>query len=135
MLLNFILKEMFMSITTTIESNVFINKTESTDSLVEICDFIEMNIYKWKDYNLLWDLNEFNFDNISTESVKCFIDSETEISHLRGNLKTAILINSTFGFGMMRMLECLAEDNLAMRIEVFKSRKSAMDWLTENETE
>ncbi|MFC1554689.1 hypothetical protein ACFL7D_08660 [candidate division KSB1 bacterium] len=120
-----------MSIYSVIEGNVVVNTVDENDTLNDIFDLISKNIDEWVGYKLLWDLSIFNFLKIDSDSIHSFIQKIAPLSEKHSGQKDAILAKTELGFGMMRMLQILAENKYKIEIKVFREKDEALKWLKE----
>ncbi len=126
-----------MAITSVFESNIVVNTIEGSDTLDDILDFVSDSgrIDSWETRQVLWDVTLFDFPSIDSASVRSFVSRGTSLAaqEQRSGLKTAILVNSDLGFGMMRMLQILAEEHFKFELRVFRDRDLAVKWLEESQ--
>ncbi|MDP6634801.1 MAG: hypothetical protein QGG42_07885 [Phycisphaerae bacterium] len=118
-----------MSITSVIERGVVVNTVEQVDTFGDIFDFIANHIDSWKENQVLWDIRRFDFESIDSRSIRSFLRTAASVSETRSGMKTAIFVDSDIGFGMMRMLQILAEANIPVELGVFRNKERAIAWL------
>ena len=119
-----------MSITSKNEAGVVINSVEDSDTLNDILDYVPQHIDTWGNRQILWDFTLLNFESIDEDSIRSMIRRGKLLSEKRPGLKSAILVNSDLGFGMMRMLGFLSFERLKFEIQVFRKKEKALQWLT-----
>ena len=122
-----------MSITSTYEGSVVVNSVEDDDSLVDILDYASRHIDEWRKCQVIWDMTLLNFQELSGESIRSFILRGASFTKKRSGMKTALLVDSDLGFGMMRMLQIIAEDKVHVIFKVFRSKGQALQWLAEDD--
>ncbi len=120
-----------MSITSVIESGVVINAVEECDTFDDIFDYVAQHVDAWVNRQVLWDMTLFNFQSIDSQSIRSFIQKGASLSEKRLGLKTAFLVDSDLAFGMMRMLQILAEESLKIEFGIFRSKDEALRWISE----
>ena len=118
-----------MSTTSVNESGVIINEAEEFDTVDDIIDFVAQHIHEWVNHQVLWDMTLFDFLSIDSQVISYIIRKAAPLSEKRSGLKTAILVESDLGFGMMRMLEMMGDEDIKMDIGVFRNRDEALNWL------
>lgn len=111
----------------------------------EACDieFIEaIKIYQkdiqnhpdYIEYNEVVNLSEVTGFKLSTEGIKNISQLATKTDHGVIKRKLAIIVSSTFAFGLARMYEAYRSfsKNSNKEIRVFKTEKDAYEWLQNN---
>ena len=116
-------------IKTTIKDNIIINTISSEATLPEVFMYIANHIDVWKDRHIIWNMNDFIFNDETTETFRQFIMKGEDISEKRKGLKTAIVVRSDLGYGMMRMFSMLAEGRLQFSLQTFRNLAEAKKWL------
>ena len=99
-----------------------INLDQIKDSFVEVFSSGELP----HDINTLYDLQDMDFSNITTEFEKRLIMFRESLN--RGNAKIACVVATDLGYGMGRMYEALS-DHLPQQVRIFRSMNEAKDWL------
>ncbi len=117
------------NIKTSIDNQIVVNTASEDTSLEEILLYVSQNINSWVDKNTIWDLSHFNFQDVSTDSIRLFISKSQNMSEKRKGLKTAVVAQSDLGYGMMRMLSIMAEGKFQFQLETFRSLSEAITWL------
>jgi hypothetical protein len=120
-----------MGITSSIEQNTIVNTAGSDVTLEEIFGYISRNIAAWTGKQILWDLRAFDFTSIDSQTIRSFLGPAAPLSETRRGLRTAILVESDVGFGMMRMLQILSEGKIQIELGVFRDRTEAFAWLAQ----
>ncbi len=120
-----------MTITSFSESNIVFNAVEEGDTLDDIFDFVSKYVDTWERRQVLWDMTLFDFPSLDSNSVRSLVNRGAPLSEKRSGLKTAILVNSMFGFGMMRMLELLSNGEFKFEFGVFRNKDAAIKWLND----
>jgi len=120
-----------LSITSIYEAGVVINSVEDVDTLDDILDYVVQHVDAWGNSQVIWDMNLFNFQSICADSIHSFVSRAKPLSEKRPGIKNAIIVDSDLGFGMMRMLGMLSENNLKITINVFRSKDQALQWLND----
>ena len=120
-----------MSITSIYEAGVYIRSVEHGDTLDDIVDYVSCHIDEWSKSPALWDMTLFNFQAIDQDSIRFFISKGKSLTKKRSGLKTAFLVDSDLGFGMMRMLQLIADEKVYVKFSVFRSKDKALQWLAE----
>ena len=118
-----------MSIKTIIEPEYIVHIPDSTETLEKILTYITDNFDLWKDKNTLWDVREFNFNNLNHEIMESFTEKIIPVTKSREGLKTAFVVKDDLAFGMTRMLQMLYTEKLHMDVNIFKNMDDAIDWL------
>ena len=118
-----------MPITIFEESGIVINVAQKTDTLDNIVDYISQHIESWVNYNVIWDVTLLEWESINSQSIRSFVQNTILLSNKRLGHKTAILANSDVGFGMMRMLQMLAEEKNKIEFRVFRTKAQALSWI------
>jgi len=118
-----------MGITSSIEQDTIVNTADPEATLAEVFDYVSGNIASWADKQVFWDLRLFDFTSIDAQSIRSFLGPAAPLSETRRGLKTAILVDSDVGFGMMRMLQILSEGKIQIELGVFRDRTEAFAWL------
>ena len=121
-----------MSRTSINESGVVINVAEEIDTIDDIFAYVSQHIDSWVDSDVLWDLSLFDFQTLDSKDIRNLIQKGSLLSKKRLGLKTAFLVTSDLGYGMMRMLQIMAEGELKFEIGVFRSNEQdqALAWLS-----
>ena len=118
-----------MTISHLSKDNIVINALEDGDDFGDFLRFIDTHIHTWKDVNVLWDMNKLDFDNVSSDAIRQLIHEGRHAARHRPNMKTAYVVHSDLGFGMMRMFALLAETDLPIIFSVFRDRDTATAWV------
>ncbi len=118
-----------MTITSFSERNIVFNAVEEGDTLDDLFDFASEHVDTWGRGQVLWDMTLFDFPSLDSNSVRSLVNRGAPLSEKRSGLKTAILVDSVLGFGMMRMLQLLAEEQFKFHFGVFRNRDEAIEWL------
>ncbi len=129
--INAVLRVLNMSITSTYEADVVINSVEDTDTLNYILYYALLHAAEWGNRQVIWDLRLFNFHSIDKNSINYFLSKSKPLSEMRLGLKTAIIADTDLGFGMMRMLEFMADEKLSFTVRVYRNKEKAFQWLTD----
>lgn len=78
----------------------------------------------------LWDFTGGDGSALSTQDLVAVFDAALPYTGIRGGMKTAMLFESTLGFGLGRLCEALAEvRGFPCELKAFLSREDAMLWL------
>ncbi len=120
-----------MSITSTYEADVVIVSVVDDNKFESILDYMSTRIDEWGNSQVLWDMTLYNFQSIDSVSVRNFISRSKSIAKKRAGIKNAILVDSDLGFGMMRMLQLIADDKLQVVLSVFRNKEKALQWLAD----
>lgn len=101
-------------------------------SFHEILDSLQ-EIHKKPDHkpamDVLWDLTNASFGNITAEEIRQFATlvgekwSDSPIS------KAALVAERVFDFGMARMYAIYLENKVSCKVEVFRKVEEALAWL------
>lgn len=85
---------------------------------------------------LLWDMSQAEVAHVKMDTLKAFIKRATALGNKRKDGKTAIFAPHDLQFGLARMSEVFAElESSPFKMGVFRSRQSALDWLTADDTQ
>jgi len=122
-----------LSITSTCEADVVIISVKDDNKFESILDYMSTRIDEWGNSQVLWDMTLYNFQSIDSVSIRNFISRSKSFSNKRAGIKTAILVDSDLGFGMMRMLQLIADDKLQVVLNVFRNKEKALQWLDDEE--
>lgn len=117
-----------MKIRTVFTEKYILNTVNDTVSYEEIAEYITENIEDWSNHNVIWDLNEFDFENFKTPQVDRAIALTSGVSKFRKGQKTALVVTSDVGYGMARMFALMGEQDYQFKIEVFRTIKDAEKW-------
>ena len=117
-----------MSITSTSEADVVIISVKDDNKFESILDYMSTRMDEWGKSQVLWDMTLYNFQSIDSVSIRNFISRSKSLSEKRAGIKNAILVDSDLGFGMMRMLQLIAEDKLEVVLNVFRNKEKALQW-------
>lgn len=120
-----------MSIESTKIKGIVINTMGHQDSLDDFLQYIENHIHNWADSQVLWDMTLLDFDTIEGSAVRNTITRGRKMSKQRSGLKTAFVVKSDLGFGMMRMFQMIAENKIGIEFGIFRDRQEALCWLEE----
>ena len=120
-----------MSITTIIDADVVINSVGDSEAFEDILEYLAQNLGTWGNRQVLWDVTSFNFQSVGPQSIRSLISDGISLSEKRSGLKTAILVDSDLGYGMMRMLQILAEERFKTSLGLFRSKDQALEWLSD----
>ena len=120
-----------MRFETKIERGIVINRAGDQTSLPEVLAYVAQHGIEWHGRQVLWDVRRFPFETLNADGVRTMVQDGAQLSTGRAGLRTAILVESDLGFGMMRMLEMIADEILEFEIGVFRSEKTAVAWLEE----
>jgi len=118
-----------MPVKTTFEDNFVVNTVDDEETITSIDQYFSINFEKWKNKNVLWDLRQMDFKNIHASDIRRFVENKVDTVQVRKGLKTALLVESDLAFGMMRMLNLLAEEKVGIIFGVFKEHDEAVKWL------
>jgi hypothetical protein len=127
--LNIAFGEPGMKIESRIESGVVFNTVGTDTDLTDILKFIGDHYQEWHDADECWILTQMDFKSISPLVIRQFVDRTVSLSIHRAGRKAAIVVEADLGYGMMRMLQMLAEDKFKNHLAVFRSLESALEWL------
>lgn len=75
----------------------------------------------------------FDFNTLSSNDVRVFVNRAKDSSRFRKGAMTAIVAGHDLGFGMMRMLQMLSEGQFEMELSVFRESLEAYRWLTSHQ--
>ena len=85
---------------------------------------------------LLWDMSQAEVAHVSTITLKAFVERSTILGAKRKDGKTAIFAPHDLQFALARMSATFAElESSSFKMGVFRSRQSAVDWLTGDDTD
>ena len=119
-----------MTIQCTINGPLVINTMGESDDFNDFLNHIERNIGQWKNLGVIWDMNRMDFGAVDSESIRALINNGRELALQRSGGKTAFVVASDVGFGMMRMFTLIAEPDLPIEFRVFRDQAAASAWLT-----
>ena len=122
-----------MTITSTKMGDIVVNVMGEGDDFVTFREFVMVHTVEWTEVGILWDMNRMDFGKVTSASVRRLIFEGREAAKPRANLKTAFVVGSDVGFGMMRMFCMVAESELPIIFNVFRDEASAITWLREAE--
>jgi hypothetical protein len=123
-----------VNITTRNDGSVIVNTVKGLVGLDEIANFISDNIDSWIGKSELWDISEMDFNDISTEDLRVFVQKAaiTSAASKRSGGKTAIVAPKDLQFGMMRSLESFTEiSSYETTTRIFRTMNEAKSWLSE----
>ncbi len=128
---NVIFERNSMCITSIIELDVVINSVKESHTLQDIVDCVAKNVNEWTNTQVIWDMNAFNFTNVNQSDIRSLILQSMPFSKKRRGMKTGIFVSPDLGFGMMRMLQMLSDEQLETSIGVFRTKAQALEWANE----
>lgn len=119
-------------IISTQEDGIVINCIQGKLNIDELIYFIKNNICSWVGKHVIWDLNLTDLSSIKTEDWKTIIDKCYKLAEERHGEKTALISSSDFSFGMIRMLEVIAEmTEFPIHMQSFRTIENAKGWFYE----
>ncbi|PLX43003.1 MAG: hypothetical protein C0608_00895 [Deltaproteobacteria bacterium] len=81
--------------------------------------------------NVLWDLTQADLKKIDSHSVREFTVVPTDAEESRRGGKTAVVVSSTYGFGLSRMYQLQKEvGEHSFETMVFRTLDEALKWIT-----
>ena len=122
-----------MSISSVIESGVVLNSVDASDTFEDIFFFVGRHVDSWGESQVLWDLTLFDFESTHTHSIASLVSRGALMSQKCSGLKTAVIVCSDLGFGMMRMFQSMAEEKIQIEFGVFRTKPDALAWLSGEE--
>jgi len=120
-----------MGIRTDIDGHVVTNTPEPGVTSEEIFLYAAAHIEDWEFKQVVWDLSHFDFMSVDARTLRLFVERAAKMSTKRKGRKTALVVQSEVGFGMMRMLQILAEDKVQVTFGVFRDLAGALRWVNE----
>jgi len=120
-----------MSVSTIIEDNIVFNKPGPESGDEDIFNYAVGNLENWSTLDVVWDLEHFDFHGMKSETVRLFAERAVGMAEWREGRKTAVIVKSELGFGMMRMLQIMGGDRFSFTLAVFRDRESALAWIRE----
>ena len=118
-----------MNIKSTTKSGTVFNVIGHGDTLEDFLDYVKQHIDEWTEYQVMWDLSALDFARIDSSSIRNLIRKGQEVSRKRSGMKTAFLVESDLGFGMMRMFQLIADQDIDIEFSVFRNSEDAICWL------
>jgi len=78
----------------------------------------------------MWDLTDAEPGSVTASDVQEFVDLTNSLTASRAGGKTALVVATTFAYGMGRMYE-ISKDVSGDEIDrkTFRDRKAALEWL------
>ena len=78
----------------------------------------------------LYDLRNLTGERLSSADIHALIDVFRKYPEIRPpESKTAVLVASDIDFGIGRMVSMLSDGQVPFKIDVFRSREKALNWL------
>lgn len=115
----------------TIQHETFVVNTPSEDETFEGAgQYSREHIREWDDLDTLWDFTTFNMASVTSEHISTFVNGMKDLNQYRQGRRTAIVGPKDVAFGMMRMLELMADDVMQFEIRVFRDYDEAYTWLS-----
>jgi hypothetical protein len=119
-------------IRTAIERNIVFNTVTGPVTTSDIVDHIAVNIDNWIDKPVLWDISDADLSNITTQGWIDILRNGKSLAARRAGQKTALVSSKDLAFGMIRMLETMAEVlKIPLKFHSFRDIASAIEWLTQ----
>ena len=115
--------------TRTSSSGFIVNEAEKGDTLEDVFLFVEKNIDSWAGKHELWDMSLLDFRGLTSKSTYSNMEKGAMLSKKRAGLKTALVVESALGYGMMRMLQTFTKNSLEFELNVFRNHTTAILWL------
>ena len=82
--------------------------------------------------NVIWDFMEMDEPNISNDELHAIVEYTKAHSAQRKKGRTALVVNTTFKYGLSRMASIFAEiESIPWIMNVFKDIDAAMAWVSE----
>jgi hypothetical protein len=82
--------------------------------------------------NVIWDFMEMDEPNISNDELHAIVEYTKAHSAQRKKGRTALVVNTTFKYGLSRMASIFAEiENTPWVVNVFEDMDAAMAWVSE----
>jgi len=95
----------------------------------DVIAYVNEHVEEWQRREICWILDDFDFSSINSTTVQTFIARLARRDSPRAGLKIALVVGDDFGFGMLRMLEMMAEGQIAMDINVLRTFEEAARWI------
>jgi len=77
-----------------------------------------------------WDMSAAVLTKVTSEGMRQFIARTAKLGVVRSGGRTAVLVKSSFQFGLGRMAETFGEfESLPFEFRLFKNRAEAIAWL------
>lgn len=112
-----------------IDENIVVNRVSSETTFDEIESYLRQNIESWREFHLLWDMSEFNFDQVDINSHRSFALRSAGLAEARQGRKTAFIVKDDLGFGKMRQFQGVSSDKAHIDSCIFRDEASAREWL------
>ena len=85
---------------------------------------------EWRSVDICWELYHFDFTTLNAAEMRKIASfMKSKVTREVGR-KTAYVVESDLGFGMMRMLELVIPPDLPIILRAFRSTDEAISWLT-----
>lgn len=116
---------------TKVEGPIVTNTTVGNVTFENIAEYIKMNIQSWSGKPVLWNLNEMEFDNVTSRDIQTFVAKMAASSVKKEGERAAIVAPWDIQFKIMKLLEILSARNLVLvNLRVFRTVAEAKDWLS-----
>lgn len=109
--------------------DILVNKTSEESSFRTIFEHIKTNSHSNLNRDTIWDMQLFNFNDSSAIELQSFISQTSEFSFGRNDKKVALVSRSDLGFGMLRVLETLSDEEYGFTTMVFREIDDAIEWI------
>ncbi len=120
-----------MGFSTVIEQGIVFNTAAEGASLDDFLEYVTANIQDWRTLPVCWDMSKLDYESLTGDTVRNVIYRAGDVASVRAGLKTAFTVDHDLGFGMMRMFQMIADEQLPIEFRVFRDKESAVAWLSE----
>jgi hypothetical protein len=87
---------------------------------------------KWRPgMDSLVDLRALDFADLTAAQIRALVDAQARNKVKRGGGRAAIVVSQEVAYGLVRMYEAYADQQVALRPRVFRSYEEAHAWLDE----
>lgn len=117
-------------ISTIEEAGIVMNRVEGKTTLMELLNYIIMNVEKCAGKPALWDMTLADFSAESSTDWKSLARDLVGPARKRAGERTALVAVRDLEYGSLRMFESMAENaGLATQFRTFRDIEQAWSWL------